>query len=1240
MAHRFRFFLCLAAIGGLVCAAPRDRITRAVDSAQRTVLAGHIHPAVHAGSDRGAVDAGFPIRDAVLFIRPSAEQQSELDRLLADQQNPSSPQFRQWLTPEQYGERFGLSPGDHSRVAAWLHSQGLTVNQSGRARNWVGFSGTAEQVSRAFRTPIRRFEVNGRPHYANTAEPAVPSALADVVGGVFGLNDFKPVSNPRVAEPEYTSGRNHYVVPEDFATIYNLKPLYQAGYDGTGQSIAVLGQEDLSIDDIRAFRKRYGLPANDPKFLLAGSAPTSPGLEANLDVEWAGAVAPNATIYYVYSTNVYTALVGAVNANVAPVITISYGSCEGNASPLYFRTVAQQANAQGITILSASGDGGAAGCYDQFTPFAMHGPQLVIPAALPEVTAVGGTQFNEGTGTYWATTNSANLGSALSYIPEVVWNETVPGSSVAGGTGGASIMFAKPAWQQGPGVPGDNARSVPDVSMAAAVHDGYLVTYNLGNYVVGGTSASAPVLAGIIAVLNQYQVAKGYQKTPGLGNINPHLYRLAQAAPSAFHDIVEGDNMVPCTQGSPGCVTGFYGHKAVPGYDMATGLGSVDAYNFVTQWNIPTRGVTVNLVANLSRASLNESVNLTALVGAANGTGMPVGAVGFSVGTTALGTVPLAVRGSLGAADITVPAYLLGGTGAYTVYAHYSGDSTFSGGGNSLRLTLTAPAGVSAIVPSVASNPVWPTPDSQGLVWQETVRLRDAGGVASLLTEFTIDGVPQKLSDYFPSPAIPPNTTVSSTPLVFRNLASYPVTRTFGFRGVDATGLTWSREISALFLGPPTYSGGFLPTLVPLTMNQDSKADPACQWSQTLFVDEIAGSNSSVSALWMGAVNASTKIPAILGTTRLQGWGSLQGTLCWGGVTPGTSDVVTVTMSNGLSEDIQVNFAGPVQNPVKISATPMNVSLSAPDSKAAAKAAIAVTLSDKTQPWTASVFPANAATTWLKVGPLAGTGTGNIALSASGDGFGPGVYRATIILGSPNAMPATVAIPVMFVYGDSSGMSIKAIGSTANFRPTASPGMLVSVFGSQLANTTKQASAAPLPFSLEGVSARVNGLDAPVQYVSPNQLNIQVPYEAGAGPAVLGIHNNGRVAGFQFQIAPSAPGIFADADGNLVPAATVRAGGTATLYLTGDGDVTPSLLTGFTPSSGTAATSLPKSRLPLSVTVGGAPAFVLYYGVPPGLVGVSQVNFAVPASVKPGVQPVVVTVGGAASPPVNLAVEN
>src|SRR5262249_36057097 len=252
------------------------------------------------------------------------------------------------------------------------------------------------------------------------------------------------------------------------------------GIDGAGQSIAVVGESDILISDIRAFRNRYGLPANDPKLLpYSGLDPGFNGaeIEGNLDVEWAGAIAPKATIYYVYGPSAFTAVVAAVEANVAPVITISYGYCEIDYSAIFYRSIAQQGNAQGITLLAASGDSGAAGCdYQGSQPFATKGQMVDFPAVMPEVTGVGGTQFVEGSVAYWSPTNTPNFGSALSYIPEAAWNESNT-SGLASGGGGASLFYPKPAWQTGPGVPNDSVRHVPDIAVSAAIHDGYFIYY-------------------------------------------------------------------------------------------------------------------------------------------------------------------------------------------------------------------------------------------------------------------------------------------------------------------------------------------------------------------------------------------------------------------------------------------------------------------------------------------------------------------------------------------------------------------------------------------------------------------------------------------------------------------------------------------------------------------------------------------------------------------------------------------
>ncbi len=588
--------LSALAVAGILAApalAQRNRITESVRSSKRAALAGHVPAQARAENDRGRVAAGMRMRSLSLVLKPSADQQAGLDHLLAAQQDPASPEYHHWLTPEEYAARFGVSTDDLARITAWLQSQNLTVTGTARARNYVTFSGTAQQVEGAFATEIHQYQVNGETYFSNATDPSLPEALTVVVQEIRGLNDFRMQPRSVVRRPvaQYTSSRgNHYLAPGDIAAIYNVQPLYDAGITGAGQRIAVVGQTQIAVSDIQLFRTSFGLPAGDPQIVLVPNL-RDPGVskddvpEADLDIQWAGAVARDASIVYVYSYNVMDAVQYAIDQNLAPVVSMSYGLCEaqtGLSSAQAMRSWAQQANAQGMTWLASSGDSGGADCASSGTS----GGALAVdlPGAVPEVTSVGGTTFNEGAGTYWNASNTASKASAFTYIPEVVWNDSSADGSPSAGGGGASTIFAKPSWQSGPGVPADGMRDVPDLSMAASAdHDGYL-TYSEGTQsVVGGTSVSAPVTAGILALLNQRMVATGAQAVPGLGNINAKLYSLAQATPGAFHDIVDGDNMVSITCGprARNCVSGSYGYTAGPGYDQASGLGTLDAYQFV-----------------------------------------------------------------------------------------------------------------------------------------------------------------------------------------------------------------------------------------------------------------------------------------------------------------------------------------------------------------------------------------------------------------------------------------------------------------------------------------------------------------------------------------------------------------------------------------------------------------------------------------------------------------------------------
>jgi uncharacterized protein (TIGR03437 family) len=567
--------------------AQADRILGPVDSTRLLPVSGNINPRATAAADQGPVDPATKLNYVQLVLKPSPAQQTDLNNLLSEQQNPRSPYFRKWLTPEQYADRFGVSPADIAKITAWLQSQGFDIIAVARGRRYIAFNATAQQIQSALKTEIHHYQVDGELHFANATAPSVPAAIQPLVLGFMGLDDFrpKPVLHGKAVKRRYTGpGGGHLVSPGDLAIIYDVVPVYQAGVTGSGQYIAVMGQSDVQLSDIASFRQDFGLSANPPvPTLVTGSA--DPGFvsgdegESDLDLEYAGGMAPDATVLFVYSTNVLKSFSFTVDQALAPVISYSYAECErdtDSSDAQALEAFAQQSNAEGITWLVAAGDDGAAMCD---TKQATHGLSVSVEAALPEATGVGGTMFLGGSG-YWSTQNNSNQSSALSYIPEAVWNESTDGQLSAGG-GGYSTFFAQPAWQVGGGITPGNPRGVPDVSLTAAPNDDpYAVVESGQDDEVGGTSASTPVFAGIVLLLNQYL------GTNGLGNINPSLYWMAQSTPDDFHDITNGNNAVPCVVGSTDCTTGFIGYNATPGWDAASGLGSIDATNMFNDWSV------------------------------------------------------------------------------------------------------------------------------------------------------------------------------------------------------------------------------------------------------------------------------------------------------------------------------------------------------------------------------------------------------------------------------------------------------------------------------------------------------------------------------------------------------------------------------------------------------------------------------------------------------------------------------
>lgn len=680
-----------------------NRISAQVTSSSRVALEGSLHPQAKAANQTGHLDGSTKLSGITMYFKPSASQQQDLDTLLAEQQDPTSANYHKWITPAEWATRFGMSDSDLEKVQAWLTSQGFTIEGISKSRNSISFSGTAAQAEAAFGTEIHTYTVNGSSYFAPSTELSIPSALSGVVLGVRNLNSFRPTPH-RILKSNFTSSTsgNHYLAPDDITTIYDVKALYNAGYDGTGERIAVVGQSAISTTDVANFRSAAGLASKAPTLVLVpgtGSSVTSSGdeTESDLDVEWSGAIAKNADVYFVYTGSnsnysVFDALYYVVETNLAPVISVSYGTCEANLSTSDKTTLLswfQQANSQGQTIVAAAGDSGAADCDYQATS-ASKGLAVDVPASYAEVTGIGGTTFSEGSGSYWNSSNNSYNGSALSYIPEVVWNDTSSAGELAAGGGGKSALFSKPSWQSATGVPSDGMRDVPDISLdASSYHDGYLycsedsstgITGSCSNgfrdsnntylTVAGGTSFGAPIFSGILTLINQWKAPTGQ------GNINSTLYSLYSSAPSAFHDITSGNNKVPCTSGSTDCgSSGYIGYTAGTGYDQATGLGTIDAYelasSFPTASTSTLTATTTTVTASTTTLTSGVSVTFTATVAASSGSGTPTGTITWAVDGTSVSTSTLSSGTATYSTSFTQ-------TGSHIITATYSGSTTYA----------------------------------------------------------------------------------------------------------------------------------------------------------------------------------------------------------------------------------------------------------------------------------------------------------------------------------------------------------------------------------------------------------------------------------------------------------------------------------------------------------------------------------------------------------------------------------
>ena len=839
-------FISPFACGQTVAPSTRALITGSVDEARLVPLPGNTRPEATTENDRGAVADGFPLAHLLLQLRRPPEQESTLEQLLDDLQDPKSPNFHKWLKPQQFGQSFGVAQQDLDAITQWLQSHGFTVNSIYPSRTLIDVSGTAGQVREAFHTEIHNLDVNGITHIANMSNPQIPEALAPVIVGIVSLHDFKPRGMHEMRKPpaNYTTGSRPYaVVPADLATIYNLNPLFTAGYSGQGQTIAVIEDTDVfSTSDWDTFRSTFGLSTYAGSFSTTHPAPQSganncsdPGVIANIDseaiidAEWASAAAPSAAIQLASCADTFTtfggliALQNLINANSPPaLVSISYGECEaenGSSANAAYNAAYQQAVSEGTSVFVSAGDSGAADCDDKESK-ATHGIGVNALASTPYNVAMGGTDFSDtssGTNSsYWSSTNTATYGSALSYIPEIPWNDscaslllanysgsgitysrdgfcnTTQGESfltTTAGSGGPSACatgsptrtgivsgtcqgWPKPSWQSALsnfGNPNDGVRDLPDLSLFASQNSVwghyYIVCWSdpdggapctgapSGWSGFGGTSFTAPIMAGIQALVNQ-------KTGQSQGNPNPTYYQLAAseynlngsgcnssngngvASTCVFYDVTQGDMDVNCTDshncyldsatnGVLSTLNNSYNpaYGATTGWDFATGIGSVSATNLVNNWPIPPPGPTLVSANAVSSTEIDLSWTNPA---SSNATG---NSVLRCTGSTCAPTIAIA---SVSATSTTYEDTSVSPLTAYT-YIIEATNSVSSTNSNSLSAT-TPPLSETPVASLSAINVQFVPQRLRTTSAAQTVTLSNTGTATLNITSITLTG--------------------------------------------------------------------------------------------------------------------------------------------------------------------------------------------------------------------------------------------------------------------------------------------------------------------------------------------------------------------------------------------------------------------------------------------------------------------------------------------------------------------
>jgi trimeric autotransporter adhesin len=773
----------------VVTAEDAPRILAAVDASHLTPLLGNVSPRLKSSSDLGVVPSNQNFDHVYLVLSRSTAKEAELTQYLDQLQDKSSANYHRWLTPEQYGQRFGVATSDLKQVKSWLSGYGLVVNSVSKSHMIIDFSGTAVQLESAFHVTMHNYSLNGETYAANLTAPQIPTALATVVKGVARLDTRKLRPHYRVGpigmydaltkrmtkvgssssllaaaiKPDATSSDDVlYVTPADAATIYdtpnpvlNVNYSGDTTYDGTGVTIGIGGASDIDSSYVEHYRTLFlgeTTPAT-PTVTIVGSDPgvNDDATEAYLDLEVAAGLAPKATLHYYESSDLTSAIEQAMDDNAIDIFSLSYGDCEWGLGSYNatFEEIWKQAATQGIAVTVSTGDAGSAGCDNENSESeAYYGLQVNGLASTPYNVAVGGTDYDvleKNFSDYVGSTNSRSsyYRTAEKYIPENPWDDSTAvqgpwadntyyyyegSTNIIGGGGGHSACittdssddcaggYAKPSWQRGATILGDGARDIPDVSLLAA--DGTYgatwlicgpITTTSGTVTgcdtsaasfyysgVGGTSASTPAFAGMLAQVEQSTGSR-------LGQVTSVLYSLAASSNGSaiFHDVTYGNNSVACASGYQDCTTntaGDYflpGYDAGTGYDLATGLGSVDVVQLINYWSTATSALTPSLTIAPSTTTPLSTDTLTVNVSVSGSGTTPGGTVTLTGGDYTSSAMTL----SNGAASFSIaPGNMAAGT--VTLAANYSGDANYGSASSSVSITVTKATPTVVVVPA------------------------------------------------------------------------------------------------------------------------------------------------------------------------------------------------------------------------------------------------------------------------------------------------------------------------------------------------------------------------------------------------------------------------------------------------------------------------------------------------------------------------------------------------------------